>query len=259
MTHALGCVGHKSSLAYPAARTTTHPGGAQLSEGARRSPAGRSTAVGDRRGSRRTPQFRVGVPDEALAVLWGRGDEPEEIAARFKITLAVVEEAIRLARPQIPEATKASSPPYLAFFKAAWAVAKMVKLPRSLGDARAGGPRTSGPHGYHGANAAIRFGARWQSAMSRASGLSRYLAMIAGRERDVIDDLFAITAVPGTEGRESKLHSPAINGGYVFKTWSRSSISGTRKSTNAVPNSRERASVRIRTRRSSARIVGAGG
>lgn len=133
MTHALGCVGHKSSLAYPAARTTTHPGGAQLSEGARRSPAGRSTAVGDRRGSRRTPQFRVGVPDEALAVLWGRGDEPEEIAARFKITLAVVEEAIRLARPQIPEATKASSPPYLAFFKAAWAVAKMVKLPRSLG------------------------------------------------------------------------------------------------------------------------------
>ena len=39
-----------------------------------------------------TPQFRVGGPDEALALLWGRGDEPEEIAARFKISLDVVED-----------------------------------------------------------------------------------------------------------------------------------------------------------------------
>jgi len=33
--------------------------------------------------------YRVGGPDEALALLWGRGDEPEDIAARFKIDLAV--------------------------------------------------------------------------------------------------------------------------------------------------------------------------
>jgi hypothetical protein len=43
---------------------------------------------------KQAPQFRVGGPDEALALLWGRGDEPEEIAARFKIDLDVVKKAI---------------------------------------------------------------------------------------------------------------------------------------------------------------------
>jgi len=34
-------------------------------------------------------------PATALALLWGvRGDEPEEIAARFRISVAEVEEAI---------------------------------------------------------------------------------------------------------------------------------------------------------------------
>jgi hypothetical protein len=35
------------------------------------------------------------LPATALALLWGRGDEPDEIAARFRISLATVEEAIR--------------------------------------------------------------------------------------------------------------------------------------------------------------------
>jgi hypothetical protein len=36
------------------------------------------------------------LPTTALALLWGRGDEPDEIAARFRISLATVEDAIRL-------------------------------------------------------------------------------------------------------------------------------------------------------------------
>ncbi|WGS03322.1 hypothetical protein MTX26_18305 [Bradyrhizobium sp. ISRA443] len=36
--------------------------------------------------------------------------------------------------------------------------------------------------------------------------------MNAGGERDVIDDLFAITAVPGTEGRESFTRRPSTAG-----------------------------------------------
>jgi hypothetical protein len=55
---------------------------------------------------RQTPQFRVGGPDEALALLWGRGDEPEEIAARFKISLDVVEKAIQLYGHNYPKRPK---------------------------------------------------------------------------------------------------------------------------------------------------------
>ena len=39
--------------------------------------------------------FRIGGPDEALALLWARGDDPEDIAKKFKLSLAEVEEAIR--------------------------------------------------------------------------------------------------------------------------------------------------------------------
>jgi hypothetical protein len=44
----------------------------------------------------RTPtrSFHVGGPDEALVILWARGDEPEDIARRFSLDLAVVQEAI---------------------------------------------------------------------------------------------------------------------------------------------------------------------
>jgi uncharacterized protein (DUF433 family) len=56
--------------------------------------------------TKQTPRFRIGGPDEALALLWGRGDEPEEIAARFKISLAVVEEAIRLHGDNYPKRPK---------------------------------------------------------------------------------------------------------------------------------------------------------
>lgn len=55
---------------------------------------------------RQTPHFRVGGPDEALALLWGRGDEPEEIAARFKISLDVVEKAIQLYGHNYPKRPK---------------------------------------------------------------------------------------------------------------------------------------------------------
>jgi hypothetical protein len=55
---------------------------------------------------RRPQQFRVGGPDEALALLWGRGDEPADIAARFKISLDVVEEAIRLHGHNYPKRPK---------------------------------------------------------------------------------------------------------------------------------------------------------
>ncbi len=41
------------------------------------------------------PKFRIGGPDEALVVLWARGDEPEDIAKKFKLSLAEVEDAIR--------------------------------------------------------------------------------------------------------------------------------------------------------------------
>lgn len=45
---------------------------------------------------RRTkPEFRIGGPDEALVLLWARGDDPEDIAKRFKLSLAEVEEATR--------------------------------------------------------------------------------------------------------------------------------------------------------------------
>jgi hypothetical protein len=40
-------------------------------------------------------KFRIGGPDEALVLLWARGDDPEDIAERFKLSLAEVEEAIR--------------------------------------------------------------------------------------------------------------------------------------------------------------------
>jgi hypothetical protein len=53
-----------------------------------------------------TQQFRVGGPDEALALLWGRGGEPEEIAARFKISLDVVEKAIPLYGHNYPKRPK---------------------------------------------------------------------------------------------------------------------------------------------------------
>jgi hypothetical protein len=55
---------------------------------------------------RQAPQFRVGGSDEALALLWGRGDEPEEIAARFKISLDVVEKAIQLYGHNYPKRPK---------------------------------------------------------------------------------------------------------------------------------------------------------
>jgi hypothetical protein len=40
-------------------------------------------------------KFTIGGPDEALVVLWARGDEPADIADRFKLSLAQVEEAIK--------------------------------------------------------------------------------------------------------------------------------------------------------------------
>lgn len=41
------------------------------------------------------PRFRIGGPDELLVLLWARGDDPEDIAERFKVSLADVEDAIR--------------------------------------------------------------------------------------------------------------------------------------------------------------------
>jgi len=41
------------------------------------------------------PRFRIGGPDEALVLLWARGDDPEDIAKSFKLSLAEVEGAIR--------------------------------------------------------------------------------------------------------------------------------------------------------------------
>lgn len=46
------------------------------------------------------------LPGEALALLWGRGDEPDEIAGRFRISLATVEEAIRLHGHKYPKRPK---------------------------------------------------------------------------------------------------------------------------------------------------------
>jgi hypothetical protein len=40
-------------------------------------------------------KFRIGGPDEALVVLWARGDDPKDIADRFKLSVAEVEEAIQ--------------------------------------------------------------------------------------------------------------------------------------------------------------------
>ena len=40
-------------------------------------------------------EFRIGGPDEALVLLWARGDDPADIAERFKLSLAEVQEAIR--------------------------------------------------------------------------------------------------------------------------------------------------------------------
>lgn len=40
-------------------------------------------------------KFRIGGPDEALVLLWARGDDPKDIADRLKLSLAEVEEAIR--------------------------------------------------------------------------------------------------------------------------------------------------------------------
>lgn len=41
-----------------------------------------------------TRRFRIGGSDEALVILWARGDEPEDIARRFSIDVAVVQAAI---------------------------------------------------------------------------------------------------------------------------------------------------------------------
>lgn len=46
------------------------------------------------------------LPSTALALLWGRGDEPDEIAARFRISLAEVEDAIRLHGHNYPKRPK---------------------------------------------------------------------------------------------------------------------------------------------------------
>lgn len=46
------------------------------------------------------------LPPAALALLWGRGDEPDEIAARFRISLAEVEDAIRLYGHKYPKRPK---------------------------------------------------------------------------------------------------------------------------------------------------------
>lgn len=46
------------------------------------------------------------LPATALALLWGRGDEPGEIAARFRISLAEVEDAIRLHGHNYPKRPK---------------------------------------------------------------------------------------------------------------------------------------------------------
>lgn len=46
------------------------------------------------------------LPATALALLWGRGDEPDEIAARFRISLAEVEDAIRLHGHKYPKRPK---------------------------------------------------------------------------------------------------------------------------------------------------------
>jgi len=46
------------------------------------------------------------LPATALALLWGRGDEPDEIASRFRISLATVEEAIRLHGHNYPRRPK---------------------------------------------------------------------------------------------------------------------------------------------------------
>jgi hypothetical protein len=41
------------------------------------------------------PRFRIGGPDELLVLLWARGDDPKDIAEKFKVSLTDVEDAIR--------------------------------------------------------------------------------------------------------------------------------------------------------------------
>lgn len=41
------------------------------------------------------PSFQIGGPGEMLALLWARGDDPEDIAKTYKLSLTEVEEAIR--------------------------------------------------------------------------------------------------------------------------------------------------------------------
>jgi hypothetical protein len=60
----------------------------------------------DNEANKTSTQFRVEGPDSALALLWGRGDEPEEIAAHFKISLAEVQDAIRLHGHKYPHRPK---------------------------------------------------------------------------------------------------------------------------------------------------------
>lgn len=45
-------------------------------------------------------------PAEALALLWGRGDEPDEIGKRCRISLATAEEAILLHGHNYPKRPK---------------------------------------------------------------------------------------------------------------------------------------------------------
>lgn len=39
-------------------------------------------------------RFRIGGPDELMVLLWARGDEPKDIAEKFKVSLTDVEDAI---------------------------------------------------------------------------------------------------------------------------------------------------------------------
>jgi len=49
------------------------------------------------------------LPLDAIALLWGRGDEPAEIAHRCGISLATIEEAIRQYGHRYPKRPKRRS------------------------------------------------------------------------------------------------------------------------------------------------------
>lgn len=55
-------------------------------------------------------KFHIGGPDEALVLLWARGDDPKDIADRFKLNLAEVEEAIRRHGHKYKRRSPASAP-----------------------------------------------------------------------------------------------------------------------------------------------------